>query len=94
MAFNILYHEDSLADLTEIFDWSRENHPEATEEFANDLFDYIELLHALPYIGTPVKRSPILKAPLGATRASSLYPRKHTTQHKQECLCHNENLRD
>jgi hypothetical protein len=27
MAFKILYHEDSLADLEEIFDWSREKHP-------------------------------------------------------------------
>ena len=55
MAFKILYHEDALADLEEIFEWSREKHPETTEQFADDLFDHIELLHALPYIGTPVK---------------------------------------
>ena len=58
MAFKILYHEDALADLEEIFDWSREKHPETTEQFANDLFDHIELLQALPYIGTPIKGHP------------------------------------
>ena len=61
MAFKILYHEDSLADLEEIFEWSREKHPETTEQFADDLFDHIELLHALPYIGTPVKGHPQLR---------------------------------
>jgi plasmid stabilization system protein ParE len=30
-------------------------HPETTEQFADDLFDHIDLLQALPYIGTPVK---------------------------------------
>jgi plasmid stabilization system protein ParE len=55
MAFRVLYHEDSLADLEEIFEWSREKHPETTEQFADDLFDHIDLLQALPYIGTPVK---------------------------------------
>ena len=54
MAFKILYHEDALADLEEIFEWSREKHPETTEQFANDLFDRLELLQALPYIGTPI----------------------------------------
>jgi hypothetical protein len=43
MAFKVLYHEDSLADLEEIFEWSREKHPETTEQFADDLFDYIDL---------------------------------------------------
>jgi len=61
MAFKILYHEDSLADLEEIFDWSRENHPETTEQFADDLFDHIELLRAHPYIGTPIKGHPQLR---------------------------------
>ena len=28
MAFKILYHEDALADLEEIFEWSREKHPD------------------------------------------------------------------
>jgi plasmid stabilization system protein ParE len=55
MAFKILYHEDALADLEEIFEWSREKHPETTEQFANDLFDHVELLQAMPYIGTPIK---------------------------------------
>jgi plasmid stabilization system protein ParE len=55
MAFKILYHEDALADLEEIFEWSREKHPETTEQFANDLFDHLDLLQALPYVGTPVK---------------------------------------
>ena len=55
MAFKILYHEDSLADLEEIFEWSRDKHPETMERFASDLFDHIDLLQALPYIGTPVK---------------------------------------
>ena len=55
MAFKILYHEDALADLEEIFEWSREKHPETTEQFANDLFDHIESLRAFPYIGGPIK---------------------------------------
>ena len=50
MAFKILYHEEALADLKEIFDWSREKHPQTTEQFANDLFDRIELLAALPLL--------------------------------------------
>ena len=68
MAFRVLYHEDSLADLEEIFEWSREKHPETTEQFADDLFDHIDLLQALPYIGTLVKGHPqvrrILHSPL------------------------------
>jgi plasmid stabilization system protein ParE len=55
MAFKILYHENALADLEEIFEWSREKHPETTEQFASDLFEHIELLQALPYVGTPIK---------------------------------------
>ena len=55
MAFKILYHEDALADLEEIFSWSREKHPETTEQFANDLFNHLDFLQAYPYIGTPVK---------------------------------------
>jgi hypothetical protein len=47
MAFKILYHEDALVDLEEIFERSRENHPETTEQFASELFDYLELLEAL-----------------------------------------------
>ena len=68
MAFRVLYHEDSLADLEEIFEWSREKHPETNEQFADDLFDQIDLLQALPYIGTLVKGHPqvrrILHSPL------------------------------
>jgi plasmid stabilization system protein ParE len=68
MAFKILYHKDALADLEEIFDWSREKHPATTEQFANDLFDHLELLGALPYIGAPVKGHPqfrrLLHSPL------------------------------
>ena len=68
MAFKVLYHEDALVDLEEIFEWSREKHPETTEQFADDLFDHIDLLQALPYIGTPVKGHPqvrrILHSPL------------------------------
>ncbi|MGD0298361.1 MAG: type II toxin-antitoxin system RelE/ParE family toxin [Bryobacteraceae bacterium] len=60
-AFKVLYHQDALADLEEIFDWSREKHPETTEQFANDLFDHIELLRALPYVGTPMKGHPQLR---------------------------------
>ena len=55
MAFKILYHEDALVDLEEIFEWSREIHAETTEPFADDLFKRLDLLGALPYIGTPVK---------------------------------------
>ena len=61
MAFKILYHEDALADLEEIFEWSREKHPETTEQFANDLFDHIESLRAFPYIGAPIKGHPYLR---------------------------------
>ena len=61
MAFKILYHEDSLADLEDIFDWSREKHPQTTEQFANDLFAHIELLQAFPYIGTPIKEYPHIR---------------------------------
>jgi len=61
MAFKILYHEDALADLEEIFDWSREKHPETTEQFANELFDHIDLLQALPYIGAPIRGHPQLR---------------------------------
>ena len=68
MAFKIFYHEDALVDLEEIFDWSRERHPETTEQFAKDLLDHIELLQALPFIGTPVKGHPhvrrLLHSPL------------------------------
>jgi plasmid stabilization system protein ParE len=61
MAFEILYHEDALADLEEIFEWSREKHPETTEQFANELFDHLELLQALPYVGAPVKGNPRIR---------------------------------
>ena len=68
MAFKVLYHEDALADLEDIFEWSREKHPETTEQFADDLFDHIDLLQALPYIGTAVQGHPqvrrILHSPL------------------------------
>jgi plasmid stabilization system protein ParE len=61
MAFKILTHEGALADLEEIFEWSRDKHPETTEQFANDLFEHIELLQAHPYIGTPIKGHPQLR---------------------------------
>ncbi len=61
MDFKILYHEDALADLEEIFEWSREKHPQTTEQFANELFEHIELLQALPYIGAPIKEHPQLR---------------------------------
>jgi len=68
MAFKIRYHEDALADLEEIFAWSAERHPETTEQFADDLFDHLELLQALPYVGAPVKGHPqvrrLLHSPL------------------------------
>jgi plasmid stabilization system protein ParE len=61
MAFKIFYHEDALADLEEIFDWSREKHPETTDRFANDLFDHLDLLRAHPHIGTPIKANPDIR---------------------------------
>ena|ERR1700733_7412030 len=68
MDFKILYHEDALADLEEIFSWSREQYPETTEKFARDLFNHIELLQAFPYIGASVQRNPkvrqLLHSPL------------------------------
>jgi plasmid stabilization system protein ParE len=68
MAFKVLYHEEALADLQEIFEWSREHHPDTTGQFADDLFDHIELLQAFPHLGAPVRRHPqirqILHSPL------------------------------
>jgi plasmid stabilization system protein ParE len=68
MAFKVHYHEGALDDLEAIFEWSRENHPGTTEQFADDLFDHIDLLQALPYMGTVVKGRPqvrrILHSPL------------------------------
>ena len=61
MAFKVLYHEDALADLEEIFEWSKDKHPETTEQFAIDLFDHIDLLQALPYIGAPIRGYPHLR---------------------------------
>jgi plasmid stabilization system protein ParE len=69
MAFKVLYHEDALADLEEIFTWSREQHPETAERFANDLFNHIELLQAFPYIGASVQGHPNVRQLLH----SSLY---------------------
>jgi plasmid stabilization system protein ParE len=48
VAFKTLYHEDALADLEAIFEWSRENHAASTEEFANDLFNHLDFLAAFP----------------------------------------------
>jgi plasmid stabilization system protein ParE len=58
MAFKVLYHEEALADLEEIFEWSREHHPQTTERFADELFDHIELLRVFPQLGAPVKGHP------------------------------------
>ena len=68
MAFKTLYHEDALADLEEILDWSREKHPETTSQFVNDLFAHIEFLQAFPYMGTTIIGHPqvrrLLHSPL------------------------------
>jgi plasmid stabilization system protein ParE len=61
MAFKVLYHRDALADLEDIFEWSREKHPKTTERFADDLFDHIELLQAFPHLGAPVKGHPQIR---------------------------------
>ena len=61
MAFKILYHEDALADLEEIFSWSREQRPETTEQFANSLFSRLDSLQAFPYIGAAVSGHPNLR---------------------------------
>ena len=58
MAFKVRYHEDALADLEDVFEWSREKHPETTEQFASHLFAYLELLGAHPYLGAPVEGHP------------------------------------
>ncbi len=42
MAFKVLYLEDALTDLEEIFDRSREKHPATTEQFADALFYRLE----------------------------------------------------
>jgi plasmid stabilization system protein ParE len=68
MALKVLYHEDALSDLEEIFGWSREKHPETTEQFAGDLFSHLDFLQAFPFIGAPVKGHPnvrrLLHSPL------------------------------
>lgn len=66
MALKLHYHEDGLSDLEEIFEWSRERHPETTEPFADDLFERLELLKVLPYIGAPIKGHPQLRRLLHA----------------------------
>jgi plasmid stabilization system protein ParE len=48
MAFKVLYHEDALADLEEIFEWSRERHPATTEQFADALFNHLDSLQVFP----------------------------------------------
>ena len=55
MALRILYQEGALADLEEIFNWSRERHPGTTQQFADDLFSHLDLLGAFPYIGAPLE---------------------------------------
>jgi plasmid stabilization system protein ParE len=58
MAFKVLYHEDALADLEEIFGWSREQRPKTTQQFALDLFNHLDFFQAFPYIGASVKGIP------------------------------------
>lgn len=58
MAFKVFYLEEALADLNDIFAWSHQNHPDTTEQFADDLFDRIELLKTAPYMGARVKGHP------------------------------------
>lgn len=48
MALKILYHEDALADLEAVLEWSRERHFETTEQFVNDLFNHLDFLAAFP----------------------------------------------
>lgn len=55
MAFKILYQERSLTDLEEIFEWSREHHPNTAERFGKDLFNYNDRLKAFPYMGAVIK---------------------------------------
>ena len=55
MPFKILYHEDALDDLEEIFDWSLDKHPESTSRFATEFFNHLDLAAAFPYIGLTVR---------------------------------------
>ena len=55
MAFKVLYHEEALAELEALLDWSQTNHPETSEEFANGLLNHVDLLATLPYIGVAVE---------------------------------------
>jgi len=61
MSFKVLYHEDELADLEEIFERSLEEHPGTTEEFADELFDHIGLLQTFTYLGAPLKEFPEIR---------------------------------
>jgi plasmid stabilization system protein ParE len=55
MAFKILHHEDALADLGEIFEWSRDRHPDTSDRFAEEFFSHLEFLGVSPYLGTAVR---------------------------------------
>jgi plasmid stabilization system protein ParE len=61
VAFKLRYHEDALADLEMLFDWSRDQHPGSTELFANDLFNHLDLLPVFPYIGVVVESEPSVR---------------------------------
>ena len=61
MAFKILYLEESLIDLETIFRWSRERHPGSTEQFADDLFNHLDLLAAFLHVGSRVSGEPYIR---------------------------------
>ncbi|HEX4770029.1 MAG TPA: type II toxin-antitoxin system RelE/ParE family toxin [Bryobacteraceae bacterium] len=58
MGYKITYRPQALITLEEIFEWSREHHPDTTEQFGERLFDHLEQLTTFPYVGIRVTKSP------------------------------------
>jgi plasmid stabilization system protein ParE len=50
MAFKLIYNDKALIDLENIFEWSREYHPDTTERFGEELFNHLELLTSFPHL--------------------------------------------
>ena len=55
MVFQVLYTESALEELKALFEWSWEHHPGTSEQFADALFQHIDLLQQFPFMGTPVQ---------------------------------------
>jgi plasmid stabilization system protein ParE len=56
MAYKLSYHPEALTTLEEIFEWSREHHPETTEKFGEDLLANLDRLTLFRYVGQMLKK--------------------------------------